>query len=78
MVSLPLFQRAEAEAWSSNLEGFKVDPTEYGTASAADWSLADGGDTIVVGFSQEPTSMFNLMCMRPCSARSRQMGIGVA
>ena len=61
MVSLPLFQRAEAEAWSKNMEGLVVDPTEYGTASAAQWRLTDGGDTIVIGFSQEPASMFSLV-----------------
>lgn len=61
MVSLPLFQRAEAEAWSNNLEGMISDPTEYGTASAANWKLADGGDTIVIGFSQEPASMYSIV-----------------
>jgi ABC-type transport system substrate-binding protein len=61
MVSLPLFQRAEAEAWSNNLEGLKSDPTEYGSASAAQWKLKDGGDTVVVGFSQEPSSMYSLV-----------------
>ena len=55
MVSLPLFQRVEAEAWSNNLEGIEdLDPTEYATASVADWKLNDGGDTVVIGFSQEP------------------------
>ena len=58
MVSLPLFQRAEADAWSNNLEGLSLDPTEYGTASAEEWTLTDGGDTVVIGFTQEPASMF--------------------
>ena len=40
MVSLPLFQRVEAEAWNPNLEGIKTSPTEYATASAKDWKLA--------------------------------------
>ncbi|MCB0257555.1 MAG: peptide ABC transporter substrate-binding protein, partial [Anaerolineae bacterium] len=77
MVSLPLFQRAEAEAWSLNLDGLVTDPTEYGTASAADWSLADGGDTIVLGFSQEPASMWSLVESAAVQAQIAQMGVGV-
>jgi ABC-type transport system substrate-binding protein len=61
MVSLPLFQRAEAEAWSTNLEGLVTDSTEYGVVSAPNWTLADGGDTIVVGFTQEPASLHDLV-----------------
>jgi len=61
MVSLPLFQRAEAQAWSNKLEGLKVDPTEYGTASAGSWKMSDGGDTAVLGFTQEPSTMFQLV-----------------
>lgn len=77
MVSLPLFQRAEAEAWSNNLEGLVSDPTEYGSASAANWRLADGGDTIVVGFSQEPASMFTLVESAAVQAQIAQMAIGL-
>ena len=59
MVSLPLFQRVEAEAWSKNLEGIKTSTRpSTRTASAKDWKLTDGGDTVVIGFSQEPASMF--------------------
>ncbi|MFN8491225.1 MAG: ABC transporter substrate-binding protein [Caldilineaceae bacterium] len=61
MVSLPLFQRAEAQAWSNKLEGLKVDPTEYGTASAVHWKMSDGGDTAVLGFTQEPSTLFQLV-----------------
>jgi len=61
MVSLPLFQRAEAQAWSNKLEGLKVDPTEYGTASAVNWKMSDGGDTAVLGFTQEPSTLFQLV-----------------
>jgi ABC-type transport system substrate-binding protein len=77
MVSLPLFQRAEAEAWGNNLEGLVSDPTEYGSASAANWSLTDGGDTIVVGFSQEPASMFTLVESAAVQAQIAQMAIGL-
>jgi ABC-type transport system substrate-binding protein len=61
MPSLPLFQRAEAEGWSLDLQNFVHSPTEYAMANAANWTLADGGDTIVIGFTQEPASMFSLV-----------------
>jgi ABC-type transport system substrate-binding protein len=77
MVSLPLFQRAEAEAWSLNLQGLVVDPTEYGTASGKDWSLADGGDTVVIGFSQEPASMFDLVESAAVQRQASQLGRGI-
>ena len=78
MVSLPLFQRAEAEAWSINLEGLIVDPTEYATASAASWKLADGGDTMVMGFSQEPASMHTLVESAAVQAQIAQMAVNPA
>jgi ABC-type transport system substrate-binding protein len=59
VVSIPLFQRAEAEAWGTNLQGIRPDPTEYATANIAEWSLADGGDTIVIGMTQEPDSAWS-------------------
>ena len=61
VVSIPVFQRAEAEAWSANLEGVKSDATEYATANLQEWKLADGGDTIVIGMTQEPDSMWSLV-----------------
>jgi ABC-type transport system substrate-binding protein len=61
MVSFPLFQRAEAEAWSANLQGSAADPTEYATWNLNEWTLADGGDTIVLGLTQEPDSMWSLV-----------------
>lgn len=75
MVSLPLFQRAEAEAWSINMEGIIVDPTEYATASAASWRLTDGGDTLVMGFSQEPASMHTLVESAAVQAQIAQMAV---
>ena len=61
VASIPVFQRAEAEAWSANLEGTRADPTEYATANLQEWRLADGGDTIVIGMTQEPDSMWALV-----------------
>ena len=56
-----MFQRAEAEAWSANLEGIRPDATEYATANLHEWKLTDGGDTIVIGMTQEPDSMLALV-----------------
>jgi len=61
VVSIPVFQRAEAEAWSVNLEGILPDATEYATTNLHEWTLADGGDTIVIGMTQEPDSMLALV-----------------
>lgn len=61
VVSIPVFQRAEAEAWSSDLQGVEADPTEYETADLHKWTLADGGDTIVIGMTQEPDSAWSLV-----------------
>ena len=77
MVSLPLFQRVEADAWNLKLEGIKTSPTEYASASAKDWKLSDGGDTVVIGFSQEPASMFTLVESAAVQRQAAQIGIGV-
>ena len=77
MVSLPMFQRAEAEAWSTSLEGIKTDQTEYATASAANWNLTNGKDTLVIGFSQEPPSMWNLVESAAVTAQATQLGVGI-
>ena len=61
VVSIPVFQRAEAEAWNANLEGIRPDANEYATANLHEWKLADGGDTIVIGMTQEPDSMLSLV-----------------
>ncbi len=60
MVSLPLFQRAEAAAYNKNLKGIKFDATQYYPASVTDWELP-GKDTVVLGLSQEPSSLFGLV-----------------
>lgn len=61
MVSLPLFQRLEAYGWSNALTNMKPDPTEYITANAYEWARSDDGDTIIMGLTQEPASMFTLV-----------------
>ncbi len=61
VVSIPVFNRAEAEAWSADLEGILPDATEYATTNLHEWKLAGGGDTIVIGMTQEPDSMFALV-----------------
>jgi len=76
MISLPLFQRAEAEAWSTNLLNFRPDPTEYTSANAWEWELADGGDTMVVGFSQEPSTMFSLIASAAVQRQIAQLSQG--
>ncbi len=75
MVSLPVFQRLEAEAWNPNLEGIKTSPTEYAIVSAANWSLKDGGDTVVIGFSQEPASMFDLVESAAATRQAYYLGV---
>lgn len=77
MVSIPLFQRAEAEAWSLNLDGLRLSPTEYGTVSAKDWALKDGGDTVVVGFSQEPASLNTLVESAAVAVQASHLSQGV-
>ena len=71
VVSIPVFQRAEAEAWSSNLTGIRPDATEYATTNIAEWALADGGDTIVVGMTQEPDSLWATISSMAASALVR-------
>jgi len=61
MISLPLFQSPVAEAWSKNLDGLRADVTEFGTASAENWQRKDGGDTVIIGYTQEPSTLFRLV-----------------
>jgi ABC-type transport system substrate-binding protein len=61
MVSLPLFNRAEVAAASNNLVNFTPDPTEYYTANIDQWETTDGSDTVVIGFTQEPATMWTLI-----------------
>jgi ABC-type transport system substrate-binding protein len=61
MVSLPVFNRLEAAATSNKLQNFRADPTEYYTTNAAEWTLSDGGNTVVIGLTQEPATMWSLI-----------------
>lgn len=72
VVSIPLFQRAEAEAWNTNLTGPDPDPTEYTTWNLPEWTLNDGGDTIVIGMTQEPDSLWQAVSTMAASALVRK------
>ncbi len=61
MISLPVFQRAEGNAATSNLVGFAPNATEYYTYNVDTWTLADGSDALVLASSQEPASMWTLI-----------------
>jgi ABC-type transport system substrate-binding protein len=59
MVSLPLFNRFEAAAATTNLLNFQPDPTIFSyVANVDEWEMADGSDTVVIGLTQEPSSLF--------------------
>jgi ABC-type transport system substrate-binding protein len=61
MVSLPLFNRLAVAAATNNLLNYEPDPTEYHLANIQEWELADGRDTVVIGVSQEPETLFTLV-----------------
>jgi ABC-type transport system substrate-binding protein len=61
MISLPVFQRAEGNAATQALVNFKPNPTEYYTWNAYEWERTDGDDTLVLGLSQEPATMYTLI-----------------
>lgn len=77
VVSIPIFQRAEAEAWSSNLTGIRPDATEYATTNLQEWALSDGGDTIVIGMTQEPDSMWSLVSSMAAQRLVDRPAVGV-
>ena len=59
--SIPLFNRTETLATTAGLAGFAPTPGEpYYTYNVYDWELP-GSDTIVMGFPQEPASLFVLV-----------------
>ncbi|RRR65428.1 MAG: peptide ABC transporter substrate-binding protein [Candidatus Viridilinea halotolerans] len=60
MVSLPVFNRSEAYAITNRLQNFRADSTEYYTANIEEWELTEG-DTVVIGFTQEPATLWSLI-----------------
>jgi ABC-type transport system substrate-binding protein len=61
MPSLPLFNRAEVLATNPALTGFAPAPGEaYASYNVQDWEIP-GKDTIVMGYTQEPASLFGLV-----------------
>ncbi len=61
MVSLPLLNRLDVAAASNNLLNYKPDSTEYQTWNIYEWQLADGGDTVIIGVTQEPDTLFTVV-----------------
>jgi ABC-type transport system substrate-binding protein len=59
--SIPLFNRTETFATSADLTGFAPAPgQEYYNYNVHEWAKA-GSDTVVLGFTQEPASLFTLV-----------------
>ncbi len=61
MISLPVFQRAEGNAAVKGLKNFKPSTTEYYTWNSHEWELEGGRDSLVLGLTQEPASMYSLV-----------------
>jgi len=61
MISLPLFNRVEVLATAPDMVGFAPAPGEpYASWNIYDWEIP-GDDTLVLGYSQEPASLFGLV-----------------
>jgi peptide/nickel transport system substrate-binding protein len=59
--SIPLFNRTDTFAFKADLAGFTPTPGEpYYTFNIADWEIP-GQDTIIIGFTQEPATLFALV-----------------
>lgn len=79
MVSLPLFNRVEVLATNVNLAGFAPAPGEpYASYNMYEWEIP-GQDTIVLGYTQEPASLFGLVesAFVAQNALSLVSGIGI-
>lgn len=62
MISLPVFARVEHIAHSANLKGPDPAPGEpYVVNNVHEWELTDGGDTLILGYTQEPATLFTLI-----------------
>jgi ABC-type transport system substrate-binding protein len=61
MASLPIFSRANFEATNAALEGFAPSPGEpYTTYNVYEWAVP-GADTLILGFTQEPATLFTII-----------------
>jgi ABC-type transport system substrate-binding protein len=59
--AIPLFNRTETFSANSKLEGFTPTPgEEYYTYNVEDWAIP-GKDTVVLGLTQEPASLYTLV-----------------
>jgi ABC-type transport system substrate-binding protein len=59
--AIPLFNRTETFAAAADLSGFQPVPgQEYYNYNVYEWEKA-GSDTVVLGFTQEPASLFTLV-----------------
>lgn len=59
--SIPLFNRTETFAAAADLSGFQPMPgQEYYNYNVQDWAK-EGSDTVILGFTQEPASLFTLV-----------------
>ncbi len=61
MISLPLFNRVEVLATNKDLAGFEPAPGEpYASYNSHEWEIP-GQDIIVLGYTQEPASLFTIV-----------------
>ena len=61
MPSLPMFNRVEVLATNKDLTGFAPAPGEaYTSYNVYEWTVP-GADTIILGYTQEPASLFTLV-----------------
>jgi ABC-type transport system substrate-binding protein len=59
--SIPLFNRTETFAYAADLTGFAPTPgQEYYNYNVHEWARP-GQDTVILGFTQEPASLFTLV-----------------
>jgi ABC-type transport system substrate-binding protein len=59
--AIPLFNRTETFSARADMTGFKPTPgEEYWTWNTGEWEVP-GSDTIVIGLTQEPASLFGLV-----------------
>jgi ABC-type transport system substrate-binding protein len=59
--AVPLFNRTETFSTRADLTGFAPTPgEEYYTYNTGEWAV-EGSDTIVIGFTQEPATLYGLV-----------------